>query len=86
MIVVSHALHCVDGCFFVLYSSSFPRPTPATEKNVFFFFFSDLDSLSKITYSLTRELKIRICCTVCAKKFIKIFQNVGGITSATLCR
>ena len=63
-----------------------PAPLPPQKKMFFFFFFSDLDSLSKITYSLTRELKIRICCTVCAKKFIKIFQNVGGITSATLCR
>ena len=60
MLIVPHALHCVDRCIFVFTSFDtvccfgFSAPTPPSPK---FFFLSDLASLSK---SLTRELTVRL--------------------------
>ena len=61
MLIVPHALHCVEGCCFVilplltvwhtvLLSASLHPPPPPPHPHPHFCFFSDMDYLSKFTY------------------------------------
>ena len=70
MLIVPHALHCVDGCIFVFTSFDTvcyfgfiqcpapPPPPPPQKKKFFFYYFIRFSFFVKIQNSLTRELTV----------------------------